>query len=250
MRVVAAILARWNSSRLPGKIMREVAGKPLIGHLIDRLCYCRSLDAIVVATSDESADDVTADYCRSRGTDCFRGNHDDVLDRLTSTFRAFRAEAGVVIFGDGPLVDPRIVDELVATFLALSPSIDFVGNDLESTYPAGTEAEVVRVAALEEANGRKIDPSIREHGTLFLRKHPELYRLKSIAAPPELRRPEIEIEVDEEIDLDVVSAILRHFSARPDVSTAEVIAFLDQRPDLTTQNRSVERRWRQYRADK
>lgn len=247
MRIVAAIPARMESSRLPGKVLRVVAGKPLLGHLLDRLSYCRALDAVVVATTDSPADDAVAAYCRERGTTCFRGSADDVLGRLTLALKSSNADAGIVAFGDGPLVDPQIIDELTAIFTGLWPTIDFVGNDLESTYPAGTEAEVVRMEALEDACVRAEDPSIREHGTLFIREHPGLYRLRSVVAPMALNRPELEIEVDEAIDLEVVGAILEHFAGRPDVPMVEVIAFLDARPELARRNQAVERRWRRHR---
>jgi len=249
MRIVAAVLVRMNSVRLPGKVLHRLAGKPVLGHLLDRLSYCRGIDGIVVATTGGPSDDAIEDYCRERGMPCFRGSTDDVLGRLTEALSAAGADAGVVAFGDGPLADPRIIDDLIILFRSLHPNIDFVGNDLESSFPAGTEAEVVSLAALRDATTRTNDPQIREHGTLFIRQNPQLYRLRSVVAPPSLHRPEIEIEIDEAIDLEVVGSVLEHFEGRPDVPMSEILAFLDSKPDLARRNQDVERRWRRYRED-
>lgn len=246
--VVAVVPARMGSSRLPGKMLRILHGKPLLGHLLDRLAVCRRLDGVVVATSDGAADDAIADHCRQRGAACFRGSEGDVLGRLTGALAAHGAETGVLVFGDCPLIDPAVVDGMVDAYRDAGGRYDFVGNDLATTYPPGMEVEVFRAAALADADRRCADPSIREHGTLFIRRNPGLYRLRNVEAPPELRRPELEIEVDAEEDLAVVEAVLERFAARPAVGLAEIIAFLDARPELAAKNRDVSRRWKAFRA--
>jgi spore coat polysaccharide biosynthesis protein SpsF (cytidylyltransferase family) len=249
MSTIAVVAVRMGSSRLPGKALRDVAGKPLLGHLLDRLALARRLDGVVVATSQRAENDAIAEYCRGRATACFRGDEDDVLGRIVGALRAQNATIGVEVFGDGPLIDPAIVDLFVDLFAQSGGQLDFVGNDLTTTWPPGMEVEVFSVAALADADRRCGDPAVREHGTLFMRQNPGLYRLRNVEAPPEFRRPEIELEVDTAEDLAVMEAVLRHFSDRPDVGLSELIRFMDGNPDIAAINRSVARRWKEFRSD-
>ena len=244
---MAAVPVRMGSTRLPGKAMREVRGQPLLGYLLDRLDRCRHLGGVVVATTGKAADDVIAAYCRGRGVACFRGPEDDLLARLLGALKSAEATIGVEVFGDCPLIDPAIVDEIVAFFLEHRQRFDFVGNDLVTTYPPGMEVEVFGVAALEDTGRRAVEPEVREHGTLFMRQHPDLYRLHNIEAGAEFRRPELEIEVDTPEDFTVISRILEHFDGRTDYSLGEIIAFLDANPDLKALNADVPRRWKALR---
>ena len=235
------------SSRLPGKVLHDICGKPLLGHLLDRLLLCNALNGIVVATSVQPENDLIESYCRNRGIPCYRGSEDDVLDRMVGALRSQHADVGVQVFGDGPLIDPRIVDDCVDRFRQADGSYDFVGNDLGTTYPPGMEVEVFSVAALLDSHERALDPAVREHSTLFIRQNPGRYRLLNVEAPDHLRRPELEIEVDMAEDLEVVEAILRHFHPRNDMSLAEIIAFLDDRPEIASVNRDIPRRWKTHR---
>jgi spore coat polysaccharide biosynthesis protein SpsF (cytidylyltransferase family) len=249
MSVVAIVAVRMGSSRLPGKALRNLAGKPLLGHLLDRLRRAKPLDGVVVATSVCAENDAIAEFCRARGTPCFRGDEDDVLGRMVGALRSQGATVGVEVFGDCPLIDPAIVDRLVELFAQSDGTLDFASNDLTTTWPPGMEVEVFSVDALADSDGRCSDPAVREHGTLFMRQNPGLYRLRNVEAPPEFRRPEIELEVDTAEDLAVMEAVLQHFSDRPDVGLAELIRFMDEHPDIAAINRSVARRWKEFRDD-
>lgn len=255
-KIIAAVQVRMGSSRLPGKVLREIAGKPLLGHLLDRLALSRRLDGVVVATSVRPENQAIADYCAARGTPCFRGDEDDVLGRMLGALQSCGATIGVEVFGDCPLIDPALVDEMINRYLEAASAVgsgdggggyDFVGNDLSTTYPPGMEVEVFSVAALDDAGRRTADPAIREHGTLFIRQNPGLYRLLSVEAPPELHRPEVEIEVDTEEDLVVIGAVVERFAGQPDVGLREILAFLDANPALRDVNAAVARRWKQFR---
>lgn len=246
MKIVAVVRVRMGSSRLPGKVLHPVLEKPLLGHLLDRLECCRRLDGIVIATSTRPENDPIEAFCRRRGVACFRGDEDDVLGRMAAAVAWAGAEVGVEVFGDCPLIDPAIVDDFVSFFLA-DGGWDFVGNDLVTTFPPGQEVEVFRAAALADAARRCGDPAIREHSTLFIRRHPDLYRVLNREAEGRLRRPDLELEVDDPEDLAVVEAVLARFEGRPDVGLAEIIGFLDAHPDIRDANTHVERRWKQFR---
>lgn len=244
---VAVVPVRMGSSRFPGKVLHPLLGKPLLGHLLDRMAQCRRLDGVVVATSTDPRDDAIAAYCATRATPCFRGGEDDVLGRLLGALQWQGAKTGVLVFGDCPLIDPAIVDHIAAIRLDHSDRFDFVGNDLVTSYPPGMEAEAFAVAALADADRRCGDPAIREHGTLFIRRNPGLYRLHSVEAPLELYRPDLEIEVDVPEDLPVIEAVLTHFANRPDVGLGDIISFLNSSPALAAINQAVPRRWKAFR---
>ena len=157
------------------------------------------------------------------------------------------ATIGVEVFGDCPLIDPAIVDDMVNIFLEARGNLDLVGNDLRTTYPPGMEVEVFKVSALEDASVRAVDSGVREHGTLYLRQNPDFYRLRNVEALPRYHHPELELEVDSAEDVVVVTAVLEHLKGRTSYSLDEVIAFMSSRPDLCAVNSRVSRRWKAFR---
>jgi len=178
---------------------------------------------------------------------------------MLGALRTQGATVGVEVFGDCPLIDPAIVDQMIGLYLDAAAqegtsqgeagACDFVGNDLTTTWPPGMEVEVFSMAAFEDSDRRCRDPAIREHGTLFIRQNPGLYRLKNIEAPPAFHRPELELEVDTLEDVAVLEAVFNHFSGTPDFGLAALIAFLDADPTLAALNQNVPRRWKEFRAD-
>lgn len=248
MRVVAAVLVRMESERFPGKVMRELSGKPMVGFLTQRLSHSKELSGVVVGTGTSESNNVIEEYCKGEKIECFRGSDQDVLDRLACSLQALGAEVGVVVYGDNPLIDFRIVDELVAAFRN-DGELDWMGNDLITTFPPGMEVEVFRMESLVDSTKRTQDPSIREHATLFIRKNPSRYRLRNIEAQGVRRRPEIFLGIDTPIDYEVVEEVARHFEVDPRFSLEEVINFMDAHPDLRERNVDVARRWRAYRDE-
>lgn len=248
MKTVAAIQVRLNSTRLPGKVMMEVLGKPLLGHLLMRLRQSKYLDEIVVSTSESPIDDPIVSFCARNNTPCFRGSEEDVLGRMLGCLTSRKANIGVVVYGDCPLIDPSIVDTMISEFCA-DDSLDFLGNDLKTTYPPGMDVEVFRLEALLDSARRTDNPETREHGTLYIRLNPEIYRIRNIEAPECFRRPDLLLGLDTPEDLEVITAIFEHFGQAISFGLAEIIEFLDARPELKARNQQVFRRWRQYRQD-
>jgi spore coat polysaccharide biosynthesis protein SpsF len=244
-KIIAAAVVRMGSSRLPGKTLMNIAGKPLLGHLLDRLKQCETLDGIVVATTIKEADDAIADYCQVHNMPCFRGSEDDVLERMVGAYQMLGAEIGVEAFGDGPLIDPAVVDRIVNAYLDADGAYHLVGNDMKTTYPPGMDVEAFDIDALEDADRRATDPAIREHGTGYIRQNPDIYRLLNLEASGAERRPDLTIEVDTAEDVEIVSAVIEHFHPRNDYSLAEIISFLDANPDIATLNQNVHRRWKE-----
>lgn len=248
-KVVALVLARMGAGRLPGKPLKPIGDKPLLLYLIDRLSKTKKLDKIVVATTTHTSDDEIVEVCKNNGVAFFRGSENDVTKRLVSAFEHFSAKTGVVIFGDCPLIDPGLVDEIVSYYQLHSEKYDFVGNDLSTSYPPGMEVEVFSVDALKHAAEIEVNSEIREHGTLVLRSNPKDFQLKNMIAPEPLKRPDISLEVDEPLDLQVLNEIVQSFSGKDDFSLSDIIKLFDQQPEQLGKNKHIERRWKKYRAE-
>lgn len=250
-QIVASIQVRMGSSRYPGKVMYETAGKPLLGHLCSRLQKSRLLDDIIIATSVNPENDVIASYCKDNSIVCFRGDEDDVLERTLGALHKMNATIGVEVFGDCPLIDPVIVDMIIENFLNDTNDPDFVGNDLKTTFPPGMDVEVFKVSALADSANRIDDPAIREHGTLYIRQNPQIYKVKNIEAPKKWHRPNLELEVDTKEDIYVISKIIKHFHSirNENFGIDDIIEFMDGNPDLKKMNAEVPRRWKEARGE-
>ena len=193
------------SSRLPGKVMKQVAGHPLLYFHVSRLQRSRLADTVVVATSNQPSDDVAAAYCESQGFSVFRGALDDVLKRFADCAAAFQADIVVRTTGDCPLIDPALVDQCIGAALASSPPPDHLV--LESArFPRGLDVEVVRREALDIAAQNSTDPYEREHVTPFIYRRPEKFRLQRFAG--EEKAYDGRWCVDEDADFDFVSKII------------------------------------------
>lgn len=171
-RVVAIVQARMGSTRLPGKILKPLAGMPVLQHVVERLAYCHGLDQIAVATTSLPMDDVVASFCQNLNIACFRGSENDVLDRYYQASLAFDAKTIVRITADCPAIDPFIVDEVLERYHA--GHYDLYG--LGGSFPDGLDCTVFRFSALARAWQNAKLPSEREHVGPYLEKHPEIFK--------------------------------------------------------------------------
>lgn len=165
MKIIVIVQVRMSSNRFPGKVLYQVAGKPLIQYVIESLGQCHSLDGIVVATSSEVSDDPVADYCRRLNLRCFRGELKDVAKRFSCAMETFKMDACVRICGDSPLLDYRIVDKAVRLYR--SGGYDIVTNVLKRTYPKGLSVEVVNSKVFRSAYPLMKSENHREHVTSY-----------------------------------------------------------------------------------
>jgi len=166
MKVVAVIQARMNSSRLPGKVLADIAGKPAIGHTIARARAASGIDELWLACSDQSADDPLADYVRAQSIEVFRGDEDDVLSRYVAVATETRADVVVRLTGDCPMLDPGVIANAVSRFA--EASVDYVSNSLTRSFPDGLDVEVFSRTALDRADREARDPFLRQHVTPYI----------------------------------------------------------------------------------
>jgi spore coat polysaccharide biosynthesis protein SpsF len=177
--VLAVIQARFSSTRLPGKVLRPLAGRPMLAHLIDRLKMAKRVDDIVVATSTGSDDDAVAGLCDGMGVRCFRGPLDDVAGRLAQAAGEAGAGAFVRVSGDSPLMCPGIVDAVIALYEA--GDVDLVTNVQVRTFPKGLSVEAIRIDALRRAQ-KMMRPGDAEHVTPPFYRHPDEFRIVNLAS--------------------------------------------------------------------
>jgi spore coat polysaccharide biosynthesis protein SpsF len=180
-RTVAVIQARMGSTRLPGKVLADLGGRPMLRFMIDRL-RAAPVDALVVATSDLSQDDAVADVADAAGLPVVRGPEADVLGRFAAALAAHPADHVVRLTADCPLADPAIVEEAVRRHLVTEA--DYTSNTIVRTFPDGLDVEVVRAAALRAAIDEATRPDEREHVTPFIYRRPDRFRLAAVVTAP------------------------------------------------------------------
>jgi spore coat polysaccharide biosynthesis protein SpsF len=229
------------SSRLPGKVLLPVTGQPLLGHLVRRLRAVPSLNAIVLATTVNDADDVLFEFARQTGIGCYRGSEDDVMNRVAAAAASAQADVVVEITGDCPIIDPTIVETVIRTFLA--NDAEYVSNAHVRSFPDGMDVQVFRLATLQASAAMTDAPLDREHVTLHIRNHPERFRTIHVVAPPDVHWPELGLTLDEPGDYELLRRVIEHLEPiDPLFKCADVVRLLRANPEWLNLNRAVVRK--------
>lgn len=234
-RTVAIIQARTGSTRLPGKVLLPLLGAPILTRVVERTLRARSLDEVVVATTRLAADDPIEAVGRASGWAVERGAESDLLDRYVAAARAHHADVVVRITSDCPLIDPLLIDEVVAA--RRSSGADYASNSLEPrTYPRGLDVEVVSREALERAWVEDRDPAWREHATPYIYRHPEIFGLLRVALDEDLAGHRW--CVDTAADLELVRRIYAEIG-NDRFGWREALEVVRRHPDWAAINRDV-----------
>lgn len=231
--VLCVLQARMSSTRLPGKVLKPILGRPMLGHQIDRIGRARRIDRLIVATSSEASDQLLADYCRELGVDCYRGSLNDVLDRYYQAARSYAPQHVMRLTGDCPLTDPALLDRIVAQHLR--EGNDYTSNVHERTYPDGLDAELFRYSLLEQAWREAHTPFEREHVTPYFYSTGPAFRRGAVKDT--IDRSQWRWTVDYPEDFEFVSRVFEAlFPVNPDFGLAEVCALLQRQPELALIN--------------
>jgi len=222
------------STRLPGKVLAHIAGKPMLWHVVERARRAETLDQVMVATSDELKDDAVAEFCKESSIDCYRGSELDVLDRYYQTARQFPDSTIVRITADCPLVDPGVADKVIGLYQ--EGIYDYVTNIYPRTYPRGLDVEVISFSALERTWLEARDPYDREHVTPYMREHPKLFRIGNVLHPVNLSN--LRWTVDHPQDIQFVRAVYDRIKVSP-FGLAEVLELLNACPELVQINTGI-----------
>jgi spore coat polysaccharide biosynthesis protein SpsF (cytidylyltransferase family) len=233
LKTLGVVQARMGSSRLPGKSLRPLAGRTVLGLLLERIQRCRELDAIAVATSDRSIDDSIADLVERHALMCVRGSEGDVLGRFHRALCEAPAETVVRICADNPLTDPEQVDALVRFFYGRECDYAY-NNRPECGLPGGIGAEVVSASALRLVHEQATAAVDREHVTLYMLNHRDMFKVETLMAPATLRYPSIRLDVDHEHDLLFLESVCDLLRQRPGScwETNEIIDVIRAKPEL------------------
>ena len=216
------------SSRLPGKTIADVAGRPLLLRVVERVQSAQRVDKVVVATTCQPSDDAITALCQQEEIHHFRGSENDVLDRFYRTAEAHRADTVVRITADCPLIDPSVIDKVIARFQV--GDCDYVSNSLRYTYPDGLDTEVFSFAALERAWREARRPSEREHVTPYLRRGK--FRLANVENDSPVALGKHRWTVDYPDDLEFVRRVYEAFSGHKHFGYQDIFHLLRERPEL------------------
>jgi spore coat polysaccharide biosynthesis protein SpsF len=238
-RTLAVIQARMGSTRLPGKVLADLAGAPALVRMVERLRFAKTLDDIVVATTNSPADAPLRAVAAEMGLDYYAGSERDVLGRYAEAAEHFAADPVVRLTADCPLIDPALVDECITRFRTPEGvPYDCVG--LGGDFPDGLDTEVIAARALTQADREARLPSEREHVTPYLWKHPEMFRLWRVVFPAALAHRRW--TVDEARDLELVRAIYARLYRPGQIFGWQAIEELLRRePELAALNAGIER---------
>ena len=233
--VVAIIQARMGSSRLPGKSLAEVEGRPMLWHVIQRVKRARLVDRVVVATSTASADDAIEKMCAENGVACYRGSENDVLDRYYQAARCEQATEVVRITADCPLIDPDVVDHVVRRFQR--GDLDYASNAMVQTYPDGLDTEICSFSALERAWRESTKSYEREHVTPYLRSGK--FRTANVENDSSSLYRQYRWTVDEPKDLEFVRAVYEAFRQKECFGMKDILELIEKNPELEKMNADI-----------
>jgi len=238
MRIVAIVQARMNSNRLPGKVLKDIYGESMLSRVVHRVNSATSLDKVVVATSDTIVDDLVENECDKLGVSVFRGSEDDVLDRFFQAALFYKAEVGVRITADCPLIEPIIIDKVVQAFL--NSDVDYASNTLQRTYPRGLDVEAVSLHALTVAWKNSSKPYHRAHVTPYIYENPDLFKLLSVTNSIDWSRYRWTVDTPE--DLQFVRRVYEIIGGNSLFSWNDVLSLCEDNQSLVELNCNVQQK--------
>lgn len=258
--IVVIIQARMASSRLPGKVLLDIAGQPMLGQVVERARRASRIQQVIVATTTNPEDEAVEAFCQKAGYACYRGSMHDVLDRFYQAARSTLAESVVRITADCPLLDPAVVDATLEAFFS-QPGIDFAANRLpppwKRTFPIGLDVEVVSFSALQRAWKEASQPHQREHVMPYFYEEVAFsptpaacgafyvdygltgrgFRLALLNHRPDYGS--LRWTVDTAADLELVRQIFARLKGRVDFTWYDVLALIEREPELERINADV-----------
>lgn len=232
--MLVIVQARLSSSRLPGKVLRDLGGRPMLAWTLERVRAATQVTKVVVATSTEASDDPLAIFCAAQGVDCYRGSLENVAARYALAARAEAVNAFIRITGDAPLIDPAIIDWAIKLYHA--GDWDLVTNVLVRTFPKGQSAEVLRSSTFFQVCAEMSDPVHLEHVTPFYYENLGRFRIAAFTSGSD--KGGVQLSVDTPEDFAVAEYLVRQSGGRPQ-GWRELLALKDTMP-MPSSNSSLE----------
>lgn len=242
MRVIAIVQARMGSSRLPGKVLAELGGAPMLTQVVARVRAAATVSAVVIATTERPEDDALVEVAEAAGAQVFRGSTDDVLARYVGAARAHHAQVVIRLTADCPLLDPAVIDAVVEGLLT-TPGCDYASNTHHRTYPRGLDVEAMYAPTLERLHQLAVSPAHREHVTAYLLDHPDGFVIQQLVADRD--DSHLRWTVDTELDLALVRRLYAEARVHPSMPYRALVEWVAAHPGLATANAEVpQRSWR------
>jgi len=231
--IIAVVQARYSSSRLPGKVMKKILGRPMLELQLERVCQSKFIDKLIVATSQQSDDDPIEALCQQTGTICFRGSLDNVLDRFYRAAADYEPDHVVRLTGDCPLLDSSIIDKIIE--LHITGGYDYTSNVFPSSFPDGLDTEVMKFSVLQKAWKNATLPSELEHVTPYINQHSEKFKLGNYSNDDNLSY--MRWTVDESEDFEFVTRIYGElYEQNTKFTYADILKLLSENPELLKLN--------------
>lgn len=240
MKRVVIVQARMGSTRLPGKVLMDVAGRPMLAQQIRRLKECATVDEIVVATTTHPTDEPIVGLARQEDVSWFRGSEQDVLARYVGAARQAQADIVIRITADCPLIDPQITDRVVQELTLHTGDCDYASNIESRTFPRGLDVEALFWDALLRIDRLARSQSAREHVTLVPRsERPNLFLHRSIADKED--NSDLRWTVDTEVDLQLIRELYEQLGLGSRIALyPEILAYVRAHPHLAQLNAGIE----------
>ncbi len=238
MKTVIIDQARMTSTRLPGKVMKEVLGKHLLEYQIERLNRAKEADELVIATTTNDTDQPIVELCERMGVAYYRGSEEDVLSRYYEAATEFRADVVVRVTSDCPLIDPAVVDKVIKHYKDNWDKYDYVSNTLTRTYPRGMDTEVFSYKVLQEVYYNAQEQPEREHVTPYICWHPERYKLDNVSHHENQSHHRWTVDTPE--DFELIKLILQDlYPVSNKFTWLDVLNLLNEHPEWVQINASV-----------
>jgi spore coat polysaccharide biosynthesis protein SpsF len=245
MNIVTVVQARTTSERLPNKVLLPLGGKPLLIRMVERIKESYYIGTIVVATTTSKKDDIIADLCQANEIECFRGHSTDLLDRHFKLARHYKADAVVKIPSDCPLIDPKIIDEVIGHYIDNFPTYDFVSNLHPPSFPDGNDVEIMSFKTLEIAWWKAVRNFEREHTTPYIWENPHKFIIGNVSWETGLdfsttHRWTIDYEEDYELIKTIFEEI---YPLNPSFGLYHILALIEMKPEIARINKKYTGRY-------
>lgn len=232
--IMAFIQARTSSTRFPGKVLKPILGKAMLALEVERVRACQTIDRVVIVTSVLPEDHQIMELGKHIGVDVFCGSLENVLDRFYQAAMKFKPDHIVRLTGDCPLIDARVVDDMVRLYL--EKKCDYGTNCMPPTYPDGLDAEIFSFKVLQEAWREASLPSHLEHISLFFEEQPQRFKIENLACSRDLSA--LRWTVDEPEDFEFVRAVFENlYRENPLFSMDDVLDLMQRKPELALLNK-------------
>lgn len=236
MKVVAIVQARMSSTRLPGKVLLDLEGKPLIQRVVDRI-LCSNVDKVIVATTTSMNDDKLVKWCKDHSISFFRGSENNVLERYYECAKSCDADVVVRVTSDDPFKDPLVINKAIDTLIG--GQYDYVSNTIYPTFPEGVDIETFTFDALKKCFNNAVLHSDKEHVTPYIWKNDRFFSLYNFTYEENLSS--LRWTIDYKEDLDFFRAVYKHLKCKKCFLMKDILSILEQHPEFYDLQRAVVR---------